>query len=75
MPRAIAASGLNHGDLVIEDNVWAQIVRPLGFDAGLRTLDRTINGVCRKLAKLKVEGKIEKIIVNQSNLKQYIPTW
>ena len=75
LPRAIAASGLREQDLEFQEEVWPEIVRPLGFDAGMRTLDRTINGICRKVAKLKVEGKIEKLVLSKENLKQYLPSW
>jgi len=75
LPRALRASGISGKDLEIDENVWQKIARPLGFDAGMRTLDRTIDGICRKIAKLKVEGKTDKIIITEDNLKNYIPTW
>lgn len=75
LPRALASCGLTTNDFTIEEAVWGKIVRPLGFDAGMRTLDRTINGICRKIAKLKVEGKITKVNVTAANLKDYIPSW
>lgn len=74
MPRALAASGITSDVLVVEDDVWHLIVRPLGFDAGMRTLDRTINAICRKIAKLKLEGKITKVVLTQENLKEYLPS-
>jgi len=75
LPRAITASGLSNGDLVFEEDVWSAIVRPLGFDAGMRTLDRTINGICHKVAKSKVEGNFNKLVLSKDNLKQYLPSW
>lgn len=75
LPRAIASSGLDPQDLTIAEDVWEQITRPLGFDAGLRTLDRTISGICRKVAKLKVEGQLTKVNITSDNLKSYLPTW
>ena len=73
LPRALASSGLATGELMIDDDIWDQIVRPLGFDAGMRTLDRTINAICRKVAKQKLEGKIHKVAVTTENLKEYLP--
>lgn len=75
LPRAISAAGLKSADFTIDDAVWSQIVRPLGFDSGMRTLDRTIGGIFRKLAKLKVEGKLTTLHLTADNLKQYLPTW
>lgn len=75
LPRAITAAGLKPNELIFDETVWAQIIRPLGFDAGMRTLDRTINGICRKIAKLKLEGKITSLKLTAENLKGYLPTW
>ncbi|MBI4037451.1 AAA family ATPase [Candidatus Curtissbacteria bacterium] len=75
LPRAMSSSGLSLSDLSVEDTVWQQIVRPLGFDAGMRTLDRTINAICRKVSKMKVEGKTNKIILTGDNVKEFLPTW
>ncbi|OGD85593.1 hypothetical protein A2164_02440 [Candidatus Curtissbacteria bacterium RBG_13_35_7] len=72
-PRAISASGLSEKDLTIDNDIWPAIVRPLGFDAGMRTLDRTINGICRKVAKAKIEGKITSLVIKDNNLKEYLP--
>jgi ATP-dependent Lon protease len=75
LPKALASSGLSASDLVFGEDVWQQIVRPLGFDAGMRTLDRTISEVCRKVAKSKVEGKTTKVILTKENLRSYITVW
>lgn len=75
LPKAISAAGLSRQDLTIQEEVWQQIVRPLGFDAGMRTLDRTIKGICAKGAKQKIEGKVQKIILNSDNYKQYLPNY
>ena len=73
--RAMSASGLSASDLTIQEEVWPLIVRPLGFDAGTRTLDRTINGICRKVAKLKVQGTNPKVVLTKDNVRQYLPNW
>lgn len=75
LPKAISSSGLDPTDLVIEEAVWQQIVRPLGFDAGMRTLDRTIKGICAKVAKQKIEKNIAKVNLNDQNYKEYLPTY
>lgn len=75
LPKAVAASGLKNTEIIFDDTLWPQIVRPLGYDAGMRTLDRTINGICRKVAKLKLEGKITSIELTPENLKEYLPSW
>jgi len=73
LPRIIKNAGLSEDSIVIEDEVWSQVVRPLGFDAGIRSLERTIDGVVRKVAKTIVEKGGSKFVVNKDNVKQYIP--
>jgi len=75
LPRALRDTGLSPIELQISPSVWPQIIRPLGFDAGVRTLKRNIEGLCRKTAHLILEKKVEKVMVDESNVKQFIPQW
>ena len=75
LPRAIKEAGLKPGELEISQSCWPQITRPLGYDAGVRTLKRTIEGVCRKVAKMIVEGKSKKVSLDLENIKNFIPRW
>lgn len=74
-PRIREDAGLSEQQIMIDENVWPQIVRPLGFDSGIRTLERTINGICRKVARMIVEGKIQNIHITTENVKEFLPTW
>ena len=75
LPRMMRESGLPEGSIKIDEAVWPKIVRPLGYDAGVRTLQRTINGICRKVAKMVVEGKGRQFHLKESNIKDFLPTW
>lgn len=75
LPKALKSTGLSSQDLQISGDIWPQIVRPLGFDAGVRTLQRNIEGMCRKVAKIILEGKSRQIIVDDSNVKTFLPQW
>jgi len=72
-PKARALSGLSQNQLSIDENVWEQIIRPLGFDSGIRSLERTIEGMCRKTARIIVEGKSQSIHIDGNNVKQFLP--
>lgn len=75
-PKIALQSGLPANILKINDDVWPTIVRPLGYDSGIRTLERTIEGICRKVARLIVEGKVGKnaiINLNSQNITQFLP--
>jgi ATP-dependent Lon protease len=73
LPKARKQAGLSEEGLVIDDDVWPKIVRPLGFDAGIRTLERTIEGTVRKVARLIVEGKETSVKITTDNVKQFLP--
>jgi len=72
-PRILKESGIPEGGINISEDVWPQIVRPLGFDAGTRTLERTIKGVVRKIARMMVEGKNQTFNVTPQNVKEFLP--
>jgi len=75
LPQTLRESGLNPEIVKIDPEVWAKIVRPLGYDAGIRTLERTIEGICRKIAKMVVEGKGKTFYLNVENVKEFLPQW
>lgn len=72
LPAIIRQSGIPEGSLVIEDESWSRIVRPLGFDAGMRTLERTIQQVVRKAALELVEGRVKTFTVTPDNVKDFL---
>ncbi|OGM33003.1 hypothetical protein A2803_02505 [Candidatus Woesebacteria bacterium RIFCSPHIGHO2_01_FULL_44_21] len=72
LPKALKEANIPEETVVIDDKVWSNLVRPLGFDAGIRTLQRTIFGLVRKVAKLIVEGKGTKFVINEQNVKDFI---
>jgi len=75
LPSLLQESGLTADNLQIDPDIWPKIVRPLGFDAGVRTLERTLNGLCRKVAKLMVEGKGRNFRLTSENIKEFLPAW
>lgn len=75
LPKVLKEAGLTVDNLTIEETVWPKIVRPLGFDAGIRTLERTIEGVCRKLARLMIEGEAKHFHLTLDNIKNYLPNY
>lgn len=75
LPRMMQEAGLDEEAIKIDADVWPRIVRPLGYDAGVRTLQRTINGICRKVAKMIVQGKGKTFQITTANMKEFLPTW
>lgn len=72
-PGILKQTGLTDSQLIIDQSVWPTIIRPLGFDSGIRSLERSIEGVCRKAALLIVEGKMQTVNVTSENIKEFLP--
>lgn len=71
-PKVIQNTGLTPDQLVIEEEVWPLLVRPVGFDAGLRQLERNLATLVRAAARRIVEGEPTPIVVNAQNLNEFV---
>lgn len=71
-PKAIKSAGLTSKEISIKDSVWPLLIRPLGFDAGVRTLKRNIETVCRKVALIIFSRKATSVSIDENNYKQFI---
>ena len=72
LPKYLTASGLAVNQLRIDDTVWAKLARPLGFDAGIRTLERTVESIVRKAEYKIVSGEGKEFIITEGNLKEFV---
>lgn len=75
LPELMRESGLTAENLTIDEAMWSKLVRPLGFDAGIRSIERTLNSVCRKIALSIVEGKAKTFHIDENNIKQFIDVY
>jgi len=75
LPELMRESGLTSENLTLDPAIWAKLVRPLGYDAGIRSLERTINSVCRKVARMIVEGKTKSVKIDETNVKEFIESY
>ncbi|MFZ5424512.1 MAG: AAA family ATPase [Patescibacteria group bacterium] len=73
LPGILKNNGLKPEEMQIDPNLWPSIVRPFGFDSGIRSLGRTLEAMCRKVAKELVEGKHTGVYITAENLKNYLP--
>lgn len=75
MPKVLQEAGLKPEQFVIREEMWQKMVRPLGFDAGIRTLQRTIQGAARKAARIIVERGFDKVEIGPDNYKIFLPSY
>lgn len=72
LPEALSGAGIDPGMIQVAQDVWPAIVRPLGFDGGIRSLKRNIDSIVRKLAKKIVEGVPGPYQISVGNLGEYL---
>lgn len=72
LPKILQETGMDTSKIVIEDLVWPTIIRPLGFDAGIRSLSRTLQTIARKVAVKIVEGQQGPFTVTTQNIGEYL---
>ncbi len=72
LPKILKQTGLLDNQLTIDDAVWPIVIRPLGFDSGMRSLQRVIEGICRKVARLIVESKVQSVDITSENIKEFL---
>jgi ATP-dependent Lon protease len=73
LPKVIGSTGLDPEQLQFDDDVWELVIRPLGFDAGIRQLERTLTTLARKIAKMIVSGMGTHYRITKENFREFIP--
>lgn len=71
-PKIIENAGLKKGDIVLNDDVWPVLIRPVGFDAGLRQLERNLTTMVRKAARKILEGAAKPLVISQENIREFV---
>ena len=73
LPKQTKENGLKEGFVTIEESAMRDIINYYTREAGVRTLERTIGKVCRKIAKKFVEdSSLESVLVTSKDLEVYL---
>ncbi|MEX0895806.1 MAG: AAA family ATPase [Patescibacteria group bacterium] len=75
LPGLLEKAGLKPEQFQMADDIWPKIVRPLGYDMGIRTLQRTLEGAVRKAARIIVEKGYDKVVITLDNSKIFLPQY
>lgn len=71
--KQVKRNGLKESEITIDDSAIIGIVRYYTREAGVRSLEREISKICRKVVKqILLDKKIKKVDVNIDNLKDYL---
>ncbi|HEY9445885.1 MAG TPA: endopeptidase La, partial [Burkholderiales bacterium] len=75
LPKGMKNHGLKENELVVSESAVRDIVRYYTREAGVRSLEREISKICRKVVKELVRGgedKAKKVSVTARNLDKYL---
>jgi ATP-dependent Lon protease len=72
IPRQIDENGLDGVNLVFEPNAIRKIIREYTYEAGVRNLEREIGRVCRKVARMKAEGRKFPTMVIAESIEKFL---
>lgn len=65
-------NGIKNAQLKIEEDAVRDVINYYTRESGVRTLERTIGKICRKVAAILVSGKKKSVRVNSVNLQDYL---
>lgn len=71
-PKVLKNMGIPEQYIVIEQEVWPLLIRPVGFDAGLRQLERNLSTLARSAARKILEGVQVPIVITSANIRQFV---
>src|SRR5829696_7417845 len=77
LPKQMKTNGLKNGELSIAESAIRDIIRYYTREAGVRSLEREISKICRKVVKQlltdkKADEKAHRITVTPKNLDKYL---
>jgi ATP-dependent Lon protease len=73
VPKQVKANGLKEAELDITDEAILGVIRHYTREAGVRSLEREIAKICRKVVKdLLLQPEENKVVVKEENLEKYL---
>jgi ATP-dependent Lon protease len=72
LPRQLEEAGLDEEKVSFQDQALQRIVREYTFEAGVRNFEREIGMICRKIARIKAEGKTYPKRVSPNMMEKFL---
>ncbi len=72
IPKQLKEHGLKKTQVIIKDEAVIDIIRYYTREAGVRSLERQVATLCRKIAKIIVSGEKKRVTVNSKSLQQLL---
>lgn len=71
-PKVIKNAGLKPEMIQLTDDAWPILIRPVGFDAGLRQLERNLSTLVRSAARRILEGAPVPVVISPANIREFV---
>jgi ATP-dependent Lon protease len=73
LPKQVKNNGVKEGELEVQEQAVRDIVRYYTREAGVRSLERELSKICRKVIKgIQLKKMTPKVIVTPDNLNDYL---
>ena len=73
LPKQVERNGLKASEIDVDDSAILGIIRYYTREAGVRSLERELSKICRKVVKkILLDKKLKQVTVDEQNLKQYL---
>ena len=72
LPKQIEENGLSKTQVSFDSGSIKELIRSYTREAGVRSLEREVANVLRKVARELVEGKTEKMKINKTKVGEYL---
>lgn len=70
--RQMENNGVDNNEIEFSDEGLKYLIAHYTREAGLRNLEREVGSVCRKVAKLKVTGHKEKVVISPEKVAEFL---
>ncbi|MGM1034686.1 MAG: endopeptidase La [Bacillota bacterium] len=72
LPRQLENHGLLKTQLQVREEALTKIIRYYTREAGVRSLERQLAGICRKTAKIIVSGDKKRVVIAEKNVEEFL---
>jgi ATP-dependent Lon protease len=72
IPKQLRANGLRADELEFDEAAVRRIIRAYTREAGVRSLERQIAAICRKVARQVAEGHVDTMRVGEAEVDQFL---
>jgi ATP-dependent Lon protease len=72
IPRQLRENGLHQAEVTFERSALKKIIRSYTREAGVRSLEREIGSVCRKVVTQIAEGKTDRVVVDPEKVQEFL---